>query len=1555
MNVKRLTAYFLLVVLLFTGCAQKEAPVKPHVDAYENANALLSEGRYAEAAAVFESLNGYEEAMRLCLYSRAKDQLSKGDYAGAYKGFVALGDFRDSVLASKYAGACLDTMDQDGYVMVEGAEALDEIALYLDSAERAEATRLSLYNRAAGLLEAGKYDSARWDFDALGGYRDSALMAEYVAACKYESGGIDQLYFYLMAVEAFEALGDFKDSAARAQNVLKTVYDEADRQLSEGNPEKAEQIFYMLAEPYESNWTDNKYRPSYLDSENMVTYARIEQTAQNGSPAYIVHAADRFEDMNGFKDTMKRAEELREQVYQLALGCMEREEYAGAEEIFRLQDYKDSRNMAKYADACKTEQAAELNFIPEGYLDAAQKYLELGEFKDSAERALSAREKLYLACVDALEKEEFGYAKYLFSLQDYRDSAKLGVYAGARNDALYAGGDTDVLLSAAAVFEELGGVLDSSGQALTIRDNVYDSAVSALNAGKYDLAEKLFSKQNHKDSAEMVMYTRAARAESRKTAEGYIEAAGMYESMNGFSDSEEKAKDIRESVYESAQTALKENRFSEAQYLFGLQDYMDSGRMVTYTQAAELNFTGTAANRIEAAGMFENMDGFLDSEDRAKEIRESIYDEAHTALNGNDYNKAQFLFGLQDYMDSRQMIRYTQAARLEYEGKKVEAAELLYAMGDFNKSSERADRILDDMLSEAKACEDNHQYDRAHEIYASLGEYRNGAEHSVYVLCEKALYEAGDDYLLKIGAAELFEENPSVFDSAERAESIRSGVYSDACDALENKRYDEAAYLFSLQDYSNGLSLSDYAAALALEFAKDDTCKMKIEAARAFEAIPGVRDSADRANAIRTELARLGHEKLESGCFEEARHLFLLQPEWEKNELYAVYAEARKTEEDGNEDFVSWIKAYEIYTSQLTGQLDADERAEKCMENAYLKAWEFSDGQQFDRSIELFGLLGDYKDSGNAKIYTEAAQTLHNAGDNAKEYVRAKEMYVSLGDYRESEAVSEKIDRQLFVRFVDDIGVFTKEGLARFEKNGKWGYISTEGEVVVNAKYDMAYDFSEGMAAVKLGERWGYIDTKGDVVIDLKFVKARSFSDGMAAVVEDRYWEYIRKDGTVLEIPTNVWSSDAGYVGNFENGFAFIGDYDDYDRYVMNKTGEIVARRKPLSFTEGISPICTDRYGSEYSYITLDGKRLSDIIWSEARPFENGRGIVGKNGRYGIVDTDGSYVSTPMWDEIQPAADGIFLVKRDGNYGYIDMNGYTVSQPQWNYAYPYSDGRALVWQNGYYGYIDKSGETAIDFVYDEAKSFMDGYAFVKQYGAWKCIDTNGETVFEIDERVADVHASAENIRILVSDGNGYYGYIDQSGSVVIDMEWTAASETFREGLAFVRAGSYDDYCCIDENGNVVFGSVGDEASFFENGVAVKMVDGYSDYYYLIDKTGAQITKDSANSITRMDEDRFVLRYYSSCSIVDAQGITICPAFYDNIQTVTDHMDGKTVFVSATAKDSELYKNGRNESEWFPIDRNGRVLPRTGKDETGVFAIRLNGVWYFTNPDGEIIF
>lgn len=115
---------------------------------YGKASALFRDGRYEEAIAAFETMNGYgdSETMILdCRYGIAEELFAAGEYEKAIAAFSDLNGYRDS-------------------------------------AERAETGEAALteqnYTKALALCSDGKYDEAYPMLIALDGYKDSAELAD---------------------------------------------------------------------------------------------------------------------------------------------------------------------------------------------------------------------------------------------------------------------------------------------------------------------------------------------------------------------------------------------------------------------------------------------------------------------------------------------------------------------------------------------------------------------------------------------------------------------------------------------------------------------------------------------------------------------------------------------------------------------------------------------------------------------------------------------------------------------------------------------------------------------------------------------------------------------------------------------------------------------------------------------------------------------------------------------------------------------------------------------------------------------------------------------------------------------------------------------------------------------------------------------------------------------------------------------------------------------------------------------------------------------------------
>lgn len=92
----------------------------------------------------------------------------------------------------------------------------------------------------------------------------------------------------------------------------------------------------------------------------------------------------------------------------------------------------------------------------------------------------------------------------------------------------------------------------------------------------------------------------------------------------------------------------------------------------------------------------------------------------------------------------------------------------------------------------------------------------------------------------------------------------------------------------------------------------------------------------------------------------------------------------------------------------------------------------------------------------------------------------------------------------------DNAVPFNRLGYAAVEKNGKWGYINTKGELVIEYQYDDAKSFSNHLAGVEIDGKWGYINVYNDIAIEPKFKQAKNFYGNYAVVETEKGYQIIK-------------------------------------------------------------------------------------------------------------------------------------------------------------------------------------------------------------------------------------------------------------------------------------------------------------------------------------------------------------------------------------------------------------------------------------------------------------
>lgn len=109
----------------------------------------------------------------------------------------------------------------------------------------------------------------------------------------------------------------------------------------------------------------------------------------------------------------------------------------------------------------------------------------------------------------------------------------------------------------------------------------------------------------------------------------------------------------------------------------------------------------------------------------------------------------------------------------------------------------------------------------------------------------------------------------------------------------------------------------------------------------------------------------------------------------------------------------------------------------------------------------------------------------------------------------------------------------------RFKENGLYGYKDRNGNVVIEAKYAKATQFSDGAALVALPEnasKWSYIDMDGNLLFEKSFYASNKFKNGYALVLvsDEPTYRYIDKTGE--------WANDLIFEDamDFDGGYALV-------------------------------------------------------------------------------------------------------------------------------------------------------------------------------------------------------------------------------------------------------------------------------------------------------------------------------------------------------------------------------------------------------------------------------
>src|SRR5690606_1983581 len=184
--------------------------------------------------------------------------------------------------------------------------------------------------------------------------------------------------------------------------------------------------------------------------------------------------------------------------------------------------------------------------------------------------------------------------------------------------------------------------------------------------------------------------------------------------------------------------------------------------------------------------------------------------------------------------------------------------------------------------------------------------------------------------------------------------------------------------------------------------------------------------------------------------------------------------------------------------------------------------------------------------------------------------------------------------------------------------------------------------------------KWGYVDTNGSLIIPLEYDGAGNFSEGLAAVRnQDNKWGYIDKENKLVIPYQFEMALEREKPGEFHQGLAiFRSEEKEYDINLngyIDKTGKVVIEPMfiaPTNFSEGYAGGIVD---FTIQYVDTSGKIAINTGYNGYfGKFSEGLAAVMNESLWGFVDYSGELVITHQYDEALDFKDGLAAVKKDG-------------------------------------------------------------------------------------------------------------------------------------------------------------------------------------------------------------------------------------------------------------------------------------------------------------------
>ncbi|MFC5411502.1 WG repeat-containing protein [Larkinella bovis] len=356
----------------------------------------------------------------------------------------------------------------------------------------------------------------------------------------------------------------------------------------------------------------------------------------------------------------------------------------------------------------------------------------------------------------------------------------------------------------------------------------------------------------------------------------------------------------------------------------------------------------------------------------------------------------------------------------------------------------------------------------------------------------------------------------------------------------------------------------------------------------------------------------------------------------------------------------------------------------------------------------------------------------------------------------------------LIIPFNYEDADYMSENQAAVCKDGKWGLVGLNASLTVTLKYDDLYSPRGGFASFKRNGKWGLLAIDGTEVIAPEFEIVR-VAEYDRVIVKNKKWGLISVEGEIL---LNTEFDD---ILNLNHNFCLLSK--ETNSYVYHLPNKLLIelrddRLKNWEFTPLATTEINKFQGSPWQAYSF--YELSDSFYLLSI---NRANLVGEksqtNQSYLLKKESNTFHLSKSADvEISESPDiplpnsmPIPAMSSTGK-GFLSPSLAPLIPCMYQAIMPFSQGLAAVKHGDYWGFVDLANTFIVPAIYEQVKSFSDGLAAVRVDGKWGFIDLEGNTIIDcVFQEVVSFHANRAFARYTNRDS---WAILDNMGSILVE-------------------------------------------------------------------------------------------------------------------------------------------------------------------------------------------